>query len=481
MNKKLLLAIQSACNSAGVRVPWDKVGEIMGEQISDGAVIQHLAKLRQRMIQQGQLVPPPLRRGGGNPISTAKNAGSAKVAAKKPSGGLSGLTLATNEDDEEIDVDKAADMDEEYGQPGTKHLKREKKTATAEKGSSKAKGQVVSKVEESDGSEGSIADQKAMKAAIAKKRKRVMKKTGHGKGKSLPKGKGLSPSKRVRRSSVDYAELSADYEGKREDDSGEDDEYVGAAAPYMKFAETPELEEDDQKKVNKPRVPPSKSATPSKIVVLQVGTAHLLEEAKRLEAGRAIESGASSESDEESEAGTEEEHVGTMQQLVNPELNLGHNDMFSAMYGDQGATAYQQYDNTAPGFGAFTPAANDPLTVAYPYDSLSVNNGNWYQGPGYTHSSFTGNAFPSPFGHPLASSTRLAIPPQVTGPNVETVPTSATSMYSDHRTPAVMGNNYYSALDDGMGGMNDFSQAYHNSTIPDPAFGQDDVFNYFNL
>ncbi|EEP79258.1 predicted protein [Uncinocarpus reesii 1704] len=64
LDRQLLLSIQSACNSAGIRIPWAQVAEIMGEKITEGAIVQHLAKLRSRMEGDGIPVPPPLRRGG---------------------------------------------------------------------------------------------------------------------------------------------------------------------------------------------------------------------------------------------------------------------------------------------------------------------------------------------------------------------------------------------------------------------------------
>ncbi|MCJ1462299.1 hypothetical protein MMC07_000899 [Pseudocyphellaria aurata] len=71
LDRKLLLTIQYVCNADGIRIPWDRVGAVMGPGISDGAVVQHLAKLRQRMISLELSVPPPLRRGGGYAISTS--------------------------------------------------------------------------------------------------------------------------------------------------------------------------------------------------------------------------------------------------------------------------------------------------------------------------------------------------------------------------------------------------------------------------
>lgn len=120
MDKKLLLAIQSVCNTDGIRLPWDKVGELMGDRITDGAVIQHLAKIRQRMVSQGLDVPPPLRRGGGSIISTTRS-GSATVNRKavskkaKPKKGSESLSTIdeNDEDDEDFSVNKESDSGEE--------------------------------------------------------------------------------------------------------------------------------------------------------------------------------------------------------------------------------------------------------------------------------------------------------------------------------------------------------------------------------
>lgn len=64
-----MLAIQYTCNAQRVNIPWDAVGATMGDGISGGAVVQHLAKLRQRMVNAEESVPPPLRRGGHLPGS----------------------------------------------------------------------------------------------------------------------------------------------------------------------------------------------------------------------------------------------------------------------------------------------------------------------------------------------------------------------------------------------------------------------------
>lgn len=130
LDKKLLLTIQSVCNAENVKIPWDKVAAIMGEHISDGAVIQHLAKLRIRMVAQNLDVPPPLRRGAGAIISTNSSGGSsgrsksaptktAKTVKNAKSTSKKGQSdIAYDNDDEEIeyDVDEASDPEEDFGQ-----------------------------------------------------------------------------------------------------------------------------------------------------------------------------------------------------------------------------------------------------------------------------------------------------------------------------------------------------------------------------
>ena len=50
MDKKLLLSIQSECNAEGVTIPWNNIAALVGPNITGSAVIQHLAKLRIRML-----------------------------------------------------------------------------------------------------------------------------------------------------------------------------------------------------------------------------------------------------------------------------------------------------------------------------------------------------------------------------------------------------------------------------------------------
>ncbi|OJJ01390.1 hypothetical protein ASPVEDRAFT_150216 [Aspergillus versicolor CBS 583.65] len=63
LDELLLLTIQSVCNAKSVKIPWAEVAATMGHHTTEGAITQHLAKLRIRRIQANKQVPPPLRRG----------------------------------------------------------------------------------------------------------------------------------------------------------------------------------------------------------------------------------------------------------------------------------------------------------------------------------------------------------------------------------------------------------------------------------
>ncbi|OJD21596.1 hypothetical protein ACJ73_07064 [Blastomyces percursus] len=64
LNNRLLLCIQSACSAKGIKLPWEAVAELMGGSMSGGAITQHLTKLRAKLEEEGEPVPPPLKRGG---------------------------------------------------------------------------------------------------------------------------------------------------------------------------------------------------------------------------------------------------------------------------------------------------------------------------------------------------------------------------------------------------------------------------------
>ncbi|RAK96317.1 uncharacterized protein BO80DRAFT_497078 [Aspergillus ibericus CBS 121593] len=64
LNELLLLTVQSVCNTNSIKIPWADVARTMGHNVTEGAIVQHLAKLRSRRVAAEKAVPPPLRRGG---------------------------------------------------------------------------------------------------------------------------------------------------------------------------------------------------------------------------------------------------------------------------------------------------------------------------------------------------------------------------------------------------------------------------------
>ncbi|KAI9874948.1 MAG: hypothetical protein M1830_009090 [Pleopsidium flavum] len=476
MDKKLLLTIQSVCNAEGVKVPWDKVGKIMGDKISDGAVIQHLAKLRQRMVSQGLSVPPPLRRGGGGLISTGYSGGSSIARSNNQSGAITGPVQRTvGKDEEEFDVDKATDMEEDYGQARSKRTKRgKKKEDTAWKAAGELKGKNEIKTEDSDEDLDSSAEQKGAQMEDSRKRKRNIKQTGIGKGKGLPQQKGFQSGIRARRSSVDYAELNGGYDSNDDYDSGEGEEYVGAGAPYMEFA----VSEEDEDKIDEQPGPQSKSATPSKVVVLQVGK--LNQTPRSLQgSGATLKSGSSSESGDESEIATDPDRSTDLNQPVGPQPGPGPGALLGATYANPNVSVYYQQE-TFPTFREVSHVGHGSRLSGYPYGYTTFDNHDWLDGAQYLHRSFAGNAVPSSYSHPPTPLTGVTIPQQANVPNVELNPPSATSTYSDN-TPVLMSDKYYSGLGEGMGGTDNFNQAYHEPTPPDPTLGPDGGFDFLNF
>ncbi|SLM39651.1 hypothetical protein LPUS_10240 [Lasallia pustulata] len=280
MDKKLLLTIQSVCNADGVKVPWDKVGAIMGDKITDGAVIQHLAKLRQRMVAQGLSVPPPLRRGGASLISTGYSgssySASKSTAARNTKSSSSRATQGVNEEDEEdFDVDKASEPDEEFAAPRSKKVKREPKgkRGRAKNQDSDEDADLVPKAEKADGKR-KRSQPKADKIR-AKDIVDFADAESVAASRTLQKLSGLPAEERERRSSVDYRDLDDDDEF--EDEYNSDEEYVGAGASFLELqkpaddgfeAEYQEVDgAEDFEGENKVQ----HTESPRKMVVLRIG------------------------------------------------------------------------------------------------------------------------------------------------------------------------------------------------------------------
>ncbi|KAJ5676162.1 hypothetical protein N7462_009059 [Penicillium macrosclerotiorum] len=128
----LLLTVQSACNLHGVKIPWDKVAEQMGKKFTEGAIVQHLSKLRLRREAEGKAVPPPLRRSMVS-ASSRKGLKAAMTAVAKK--GTRKRKARYHDDSSEESPAKPADEDPDYvGGWKEKKSKRAKKSGTRSKG-----------------------------------------------------------------------------------------------------------------------------------------------------------------------------------------------------------------------------------------------------------------------------------------------------------------------------------------------------------
>ncbi|KNG89502.1 hypothetical protein ANOM_002263 [Aspergillus nomiae NRRL 13137] len=81
LNELLLLTVQSVCNNQSIRIPWSEVASTMKNNVTEGAIVQHLAKLRSRRVDAGKEVPPPLRRGGVGSSSKPSDNAPARAAS----------------------------------------------------------------------------------------------------------------------------------------------------------------------------------------------------------------------------------------------------------------------------------------------------------------------------------------------------------------------------------------------------------------
>lgn len=130
----------------------------MGEKFSDGAIVQHLSKLRQKMIENNLPVPPPLKRGttvvpskiyatsgtsrrksmpdtptgASNAITTPKPKQSASKKRTRRSG------LDSDSDSQPDDMDIADTSDEEYGASGRKKKKQQRQAKSKQAAMKKA-------------------------------------------------------------------------------------------------------------------------------------------------------------------------------------------------------------------------------------------------------------------------------------------------------------------------------------------------------
>ena len=55
IDRRLLLMIDSTCKEEGVKLPWTKIAAALGPKFSEGAIIQHLAKMRNKVLEADRI------------------------------------------------------------------------------------------------------------------------------------------------------------------------------------------------------------------------------------------------------------------------------------------------------------------------------------------------------------------------------------------------------------------------------------------
>jgi hypothetical protein len=140
----------------------------MGEKFSDGAIVQHLSKLRGKMVENQLPVPPPLKRGTTVvPSKIYATSGTARrksmpespntaITTPKPKPGASrkrnrrsGLDSDSDSQPDENDMDIADTSDDEYGASG-KNKKKKKRQQRQAKAKQATKEKAIQEPIESD-------------------------------------------------------------------------------------------------------------------------------------------------------------------------------------------------------------------------------------------------------------------------------------------------------------------------------------------
>ncbi|KAL9577603.1 MAG: hypothetical protein Q9212_006262 [Teloschistes hypoglaucus] len=101
-DKQLLLTLQYVCNKKKVKVPWELVAKAMGPSFSPGAIVQHLSKIRKSRVEEGLQVPPILTKGG-------------RMVPNQPKGTNNKLARTRKLLQDDNDAEDSEDLDQSYG------------------------------------------------------------------------------------------------------------------------------------------------------------------------------------------------------------------------------------------------------------------------------------------------------------------------------------------------------------------------------
>ena len=126
-----------------MKIPWDEIGAELGPSITEGAIVQHLAKLRTRLESEGVKVTPPMKRGGraASSIPAAKSGNNNnKTKTVSAKGGVAKRTGNAKVQKKSNDVVEEADDDDAVMEDDPPAARKAKAEAKKEFGIGKGKG-----------------------------------------------------------------------------------------------------------------------------------------------------------------------------------------------------------------------------------------------------------------------------------------------------------------------------------------------------
>ncbi|KAG7010103.1 hypothetical protein G7Y79_00001g003750 [Physcia stellaris] len=236
-DQRTLLAVQHVMSKKGMKIPWDEIGAELGPTITEGAIVQHLAKLRTRLESEGVKVTPPMKRGGRStsnlPSAKSGNNNTKTVSAK---GGVAKRTGNAKAPKKDNRVNEEADNEDVAMQDDPPAPRKAKAEAKKELGVGKGKGK---------------SDYIDVKSEHDSENEDLKFLGARGPADTHQQGEYMS----------DHGSDDSHYQS--EDDEGHDHQAVAVGAPFLA------LETSDRSSVASSSY--SDISAPSKMVVLPIG------------------------------------------------------------------------------------------------------------------------------------------------------------------------------------------------------------------
>ncbi|RMZ74811.1 hypothetical protein DV737_g5714, partial [Chaetothyriales sp. CBS 132003] len=134
LDKSILLFINYACAEAGIKIPFARVAELMGPRFSEGAIVQHIAKVRSKMQDEKEktnpelLVPPPNKRGS---VTKPASAMCYANTRQRNTSDFSDLTYESNIKSKRVKVKR--ELEQDHGDRDADYEWRSRETSSVKK------------------------------------------------------------------------------------------------------------------------------------------------------------------------------------------------------------------------------------------------------------------------------------------------------------------------------------------------------------